>query len=92
MTGALGLLSIKSITYLTFTVFLIAAAGYLLGRVTIKGINLGTAQVINYAHSHNVAIHYWTVNDADRMAYLTSIRADGIMSDYPDLLSETLRR
>ena len=45
MTGALGLLSIKSITYLTFTVFLIAAAGYLLGRVTIKGINLGTAGV-----------------------------------------------
>lgn len=56
------------------------------------GVNFGTAQVINYAHSHNVAIHYWTVNDADRMAYLTSIRADGIMSDYPDLLSETLRR
>ncbi len=45
MTGALGLLSIKSITYLTFTVFLIAAAGYLLGRITIKGINLGTAGV-----------------------------------------------
>ncbi|MBQ2567750.1 MAG: permease, partial [Clostridia bacterium] len=41
----LGLLTIKSITYLTFTVFLIAAAGYLLGRVTIKGINLGTAGV-----------------------------------------------
>lgn len=45
MTGALGLLSIKSITYLTFTVFLIAAVGYLLGRITIKGINLGTAGV-----------------------------------------------
>lgn len=45
MTGVLGLLSIKSITYLTFTVFAIAALGYLLGRVTIKGVNLGTAGV-----------------------------------------------
>ena len=55
------------------------------------GINFGTAQVINYAHSHNVAIHYWTINDTERMAYLASIGADGIMSDYPDLLTETLK-
>lgn len=46
-----------------------------------------TAQVINYAH---VALHYWTINDADRMAYLASIRADGIMSGYPDLLCAPL--
>ena len=42
---ALGLLTIKSITYLTFTVLLILAAGYLLGRVTIKGVSLGSAGV-----------------------------------------------
>lgn len=41
----LGLLSIKSITYLTFTVLLILAAGYLLGRVSIKGVSLGSAGV-----------------------------------------------
>ena len=40
-----GILSIKAITFLTFSVFAIAAAGYLLGRITIKGVSLGTAGV-----------------------------------------------
>ena len=56
------------------------------------GINFGTAQVINYAHKHNIAIHYWVVDDPERMEYLASIGADGIMSDYPDVLTETLKK
>ena len=40
-----GLLSIKATTFLTFSVFGIAAVGYLLGKITIKGVNLGTAGV-----------------------------------------------
>ena len=40
-----GILSIKTITFLTFCVFLIAGLGYLLGRITIKGVSLGTAGV-----------------------------------------------
>ena len=40
-----GLLSIKAIVFLTFSVFTIAAVGYLLGRVTINGVSLGTAGV-----------------------------------------------
>ena len=40
-----GLLSIKATTFLTFSVFGIAAIGYLLGKITIKGVNLGTAGV-----------------------------------------------
>jgi len=50
------------------------------------GINMGTAQVINYAHSHNLALQYWTVNDPEDMAYLISMGADCIMTDYPDVL------
>ncbi len=50
------------------------------------GINLGTAQVINYAHSLDMAIQYWTVNDEDDMRYLVSMGADCIMTDYPDRL------
>ena len=41
----LGVLSIKTISFLVFCVFGIAAFGYLLGRVTIKGVSLGTAGV-----------------------------------------------
>ena len=41
----LGVLSIKTISFLVFCVFAIAGLGYLLGRVTIKGVSLGTAGV-----------------------------------------------
>ena len=40
-----GILSIKSVTFLMFSVFVIAALGYILGRFTIKGVNMGTAGV-----------------------------------------------
>ncbi len=50
------------------------------------GLNLGTAQVINYAHSHDMAVQYWTINEAEDMEYLMSIGADCIMTDYPDVL------
>ena len=38
-------LKIENVLFLVFSVFTIAALGYLLGRVTIKGVNLGTAGV-----------------------------------------------
>ena len=41
----LGVLSIKTISFLVFCVFAIAGLGYLLGRITIKGVSLGTAGV-----------------------------------------------
>lgn len=40
-----GVITIQSVSYLMFTVFAIAAIGYALGRVTIKGVSLGTAGV-----------------------------------------------
>ena len=54
------------------------------------GINLGTATVINYAHAHNMALQYWTINDPEDMAYLASMGADCIMTDYPDVLYSVL--
>jgi glycerophosphoryl diester phosphodiesterase/membrane-associated phospholipid phosphatase len=48
-------------------------------------INLGTARVVNYAHAHNIAVQYWTINDPDEMARLQSIGADAIMTDVPDV-------
>ena len=37
--------SINSASFLMLSVFVIAAVGYMLGRITIKGVNLGTAGV-----------------------------------------------
>ena len=48
--------------------------------------NLATARVINYAHEHNLAVQYWTINDEKQLEYLSSVGADCIMSDYPDKL------
>ena len=55
-------------------------------------INLGTSRVINYAHKHDIAVQYWTINDPDEMARLQSIGADAIMTDVPDKADGVLRQ
>ena len=52
------------------------------------GFNLATAHMVNTAHKHNMAIHYWTINDPEEMRHLIDIGADGIMTDYPHRLQE----
>ena len=47
-------------------------------------VNLGTSRVVNYAHTHDIAVQYWTINDPAEMARLQSIGADTIMTDVPD--------
>lgn len=53
-------------------------------------VNLGTPKLINYAHKNNIAVQYWTINDAERIKFLQSIGADGIITDKPDVAYETL--
>ncbi len=52
------------------------------------GIDLATDRLVRAAHRHNLAVHYWTVNDTDEMKHLIDIGADGIMTDYPHRLKE----
>lgn len=40
-----GVIPITGITFLVFCIFAIALVGYAIGRITIKGVNLGTAGV-----------------------------------------------
>ena len=40
-----GVITISSVSYLIFSIMAIVSLGYILGRVTIKGISLGTAGV-----------------------------------------------
>ncbi|MDR1630698.1 MAG: hypothetical protein LBS36_10890 [Oscillospiraceae bacterium] len=53
-------------------------------------INLGTSEIINYAHKYDLAVQYWTVNDAENMIYLRDNGADAIMTDWPALACEVL--
>jgi len=55
-------------------------------------INLGTSRMVNYAHKNDIAVQYWTINDADEMARLQEIGADAVMTDVPDLGAQVLRQ
>lgn len=55
-----------------------------------SGFNLARKRVINSAHKHNMAIHYWTINDKEDMRLLIEKGADGIITDRPDILNELL--
>lgn len=52
------------------------------------GIDLATKGMVDAAHKHNMAVHYWTINDPEDMKHLIEIGADGIMTDYPHRLKE----
>lgn len=52
------------------------------------GFDLATAGLVEAANRHNLAVHYWTINDVDEMKHLIDIGADGIMTDYPHRLQE----
>lgn len=52
------------------------------------GFDLATRSFVNAAHKHNMAVHYWTINDVEEMKHLIDIGADGIMTDYPHRLKE----
>ena len=62
------------------------------GNSAAKGIiNLGTKKVINYAHKYDIAVQYWTINDADAVKYLTENGADCIMTDYPQMAFDAIK-
>ena len=50
--------------------------------------DLATKHLVDTAHKHNLAVHYWTINDRDEMRMLIDLGADGIMTDYPHRLAE----
>ena len=53
---------------------------------------LGTERVVNYAHRHNIAVQYWTINEEDEIKRLNEIGADCIMSDVPDLAYDVINK
>ncbi len=58
----------------------------------IKGIklNLTRKNYIKRAHRRNMAVQYWTINDADDMRFLIDLDVDAIMTDDPKLLKKVL--
>ncbi len=54
------------------------------------GFDLATDAFVNAAQRHNIAVHYWTINDEDDMRELVELGADGILTDRPTLLNEVI--
>ena len=54
-------------------------------------INLGTREMLNYAHSNNIAVQYWTINSEEEVVTLTRNGADCIMTDYPQMAYEAVQ-
>ncbi len=54
-------------------------------------INLGTREMLNYAHKNNIAVQYWTINSEEDIALLTKNGADCIMTDYPQRAVEAVQ-
>ncbi len=54
-------------------------------------INLGTREMLNYAHKNNIAVQYWTINNEEDIVHLTKNGADCIMTDYPGMAYEAVQ-
>ena len=54
------------------------------------GFNFTSKRLINTAHEHNLAVHYWTIDDEDEMRLLVELGADAIMTDNPSVLKKVL--
>lgn len=51
-------------------------------------LHVATERLVKAAHSHNLEVHVWTVNDIEDMQRLLDIGVDGIITDRPDRLLE----
>jgi glycerophosphoryl diester phosphodiesterase len=55
-----------------------------------RGIPLVTPRVVDRAHRSNLALHVWTLNDRPNIEKALDLGVDGVMTDSPQLLKETL--
>jgi len=82
-----GTLSITSVTFLMFSVLGIAALGYILGRINIKGISLGTAGVFLVALLFGCVFH-----EALTEQLVTSVKdSSGAVTDKVSFVDSALK-
>ena len=55
-----------------------------------NGNQLLNNSFVNLAHTHNMEVYAWTINDLKEMEILLELGVNGIITDYPDRLLELL--
>ena len=56
-----------------------------------KGIKISTRNLIQKAHKNNLLVHVWTINDRKTINNLIDLGVNGIITDEPELLMETMK-
>jgi glycerophosphoryl diester phosphodiesterase len=57
-----------------------------------ESVTLVDQRFVAAAHDHGIAVHVWTVDDADEMIRLIDLGVDGIMTDRPTVLEAVLAK
>ena len=57
---------------------------------TAKGVPLVHQRFVDAAHAQGLAVHVWTIDEADEMHRLLDLGVDGIMTDRPTVLRDVL--
>jgi glycerophosphoryl diester phosphodiesterase len=57
-----------------------------------EGIELVTRESVDALHRFGCEVHVWTINDSDEIERLLDLGVDGIMSDFPGLVAQAVRR
>ena len=57
----------------------------------VINLELDKKTLIDRAHRRNIAVQYWTINEADEMRELIELGCDCIMTDDPVLLKQVLK-
>jgi glycerophosphoryl diester phosphodiesterase len=55
------------------------------------GIKIVTKRFVDYVKSRGLKIMVWTINDVKTFKHLIDLKVDGIITDKPKLLFETLK-
>jgi glycerophosphoryl diester phosphodiesterase len=56
-----------------------------------KGIKILTKNLIQKAHKNNLLVHVWTINDRKTINNLIDLGVNGIITDEPEILMETMK-
>jgi glycerophosphoryl diester phosphodiesterase len=57
---------------------------------TLGWLGLTSSEFIRGAHDRGLAVHFWTVDEPERMRALIAAGADGVMTNRPDVLARVL--
>jgi glycerophosphoryl diester phosphodiesterase len=57
-----------------------------------SGLRVLAPGLVATAHSRNLQVHAWTINEVEDIRRMLALGVDGIITDYPDRLMELLGR